>query len=273
MTTLLSLFDGIGTAGLAMRSLFGDNFEYIASEIDPDLKSFTDQKFPNIRHLGTVQSVTCLRIGSKTPDYLICGSPCQGLSKAGKRKGLEDDRSSLFWDAVRVKQRVQPKWWIFENVVGSKADMAKMSEALGVEPIIINSRYFTYQNRLRAYWTNIPVVNPDSLMNLKSLTGSRIIHRAFGHNRETYYYPTLTRNIMTNAWGRDVFMQTDDQGHRHFSILPLTWSDFETAQGIPIGYTDLLPNVKRRLALANAFTLPVIEYILRFSMLIDYFYT
>ncbi len=265
MVTLLSLFDGIGCAGLAMRELFGNEVNYFASEIDPHLINFTRHKFPDIWHLGDVRHIKLS--GSAGVDYLICGSPCQDLSKAGKRKGLSGDHSSLFWEAVRIRDEAKPKYWLFENVVSSKANMEAMTNALGVRPIIINSRYFTYQDRVRAYWTNILPVHPTRLgMQLNEFRTCRIIRVAFNKLRVTPHFPTLTRNIKTCAWAKQLLRDNWD-GSGWSKTLPTDWDEYELAQGLPEGYTDSLPNVKRRLAIANAFTVPVISYILRFSLL------
>lgn len=51
-------------------------------------------------------------------DLLTAGFPCQGLSVAGKRKGLNDARSGLFSEVTRLAERLQPRWLLLENVPG-----------------------------------------------------------------------------------------------------------------------------------------------------------
>lgn len=83
---------------------------------------------------------------------------CQDLSiaKAGG-KGLEGDKSSLFYEYVRILQEAKPKYFLLENVASmKKADKDKITEIMGVEPILINSALVSAQNRRRLYWTNIP---------------------------------------------------------------------------------------------------------------------
>ena len=51
-------------------------------------------------------------------DLLTAGFPCQGLSVAGKGKGLEDERSGLFWEIIRIARRLRTPWLLLENVPG-----------------------------------------------------------------------------------------------------------------------------------------------------------
>lgn len=97
-------------------------------------------------------------------DLLIGGSPCQDLSIAkNNRKGLEGDRSSLFYDYVRILREVKPKYFILENVASMpKEAKDTITKELGVEPILINASLVSAQNRKRLFWTNIPgVTQPD----------------------------------------------------------------------------------------------------------------
>lgn len=254
--TLMSLFDGIGTAGLAMSRFYGNDFNYIAFENDQKLIDFTNDKFKqNIIHKGSVNSFDFQFPCQKPPkvDVLICGSPCQGLSKAGKRKGLEDERSALFYKAAEIKNRVEPVYFLFENVICNKGDCDIISDLLGVQPVTISSLRFTPQSRLRYYWTNIDL-DTVALQYLPERHDLYHVSRqAFGQQRYSNTIPTLTSNIATCAWHKQT---------KNGDWVQMEWGDFEIAQGLPVGYTDTIPNTKRRKALANAFTLPVIEWIL-----------
>ncbi|MBW4558441.1 MAG: DNA cytosine methyltransferase [Trichormus sp. ATA11-4-KO1] len=253
---LLSLFDDVGVVGLAMQETLGD-FEYYTVGVDPMLTNFTREKFPGIRDIRDVKNLDPI-------DYLICGSPYQDISIVGKRKGLNGYRSSLFWEALRIKNKTDPTWWVFESIVEDKKILDTISEALEVPHIIINSRYWTLQNKLRCYWTNIPVVHPNNAGYIERVDhhwGYRVT--ASGSHRFSSYIPTLTRSIKTNAWQKyplpyDYFQD--------FEYTPMTWVDFENAQGLPPGYTDSIRKCKRRLALANCLTLPVIKYIISHSL-------
>ena len=160
---VLSLFDGISCARVAL----GDRVTtYYASEIDKHAIAISQKNYPDIVRLGDVREV---RAGSRSPlgvggltdiDLLIGGSPCQDLSIAKKdRKGLDGDRSGLFWEYVRVLREVKPKWFVLENVASMpKADKDTITRELGVEPVMLDAALVSAQSRKRLFWTNIPGV-------------------------------------------------------------------------------------------------------------------
>jgi len=155
---VLSLFDGMGGAQLALRKAGVKVDNYYASEIDKYAVKVTKHNFPNTIHLGSVVDVK----GSDLPqiDLLIGGSPCQGFSFAGKHLNFNDPRSKLFFEYVRLLKELKPKYFLLENVKMKQESMDVITEALGVEPIFINSSLVSAQNRQRLYWTNIPFEMP-----------------------------------------------------------------------------------------------------------------
>lgn len=129
--------------------------DYYACEIDKHAITVSKKNHPEIIHLGSV-------VGLSPPnniDLLIGGSPCQDLSIAKKgRKGLEGERSGLFYEYVRILKESKPKYFILENVNSmSKESKAKITEVMGVEPIMIDAALVSAQSRKRLFWTNIPV--------------------------------------------------------------------------------------------------------------------
>jgi DNA (cytosine-5)-methyltransferase 3A len=84
------------------------------------------------------------------------GSPCQGFSFAGKQLNFFDPRSKLFFDFIKAKEILQPRYFLLENVKMKKEYEAVITQHMGVEPIEINSALVSAQNRERLYWTNIP---------------------------------------------------------------------------------------------------------------------
>lgn len=169
---VLSLFDGIGGARQALKELNID-CEYYASEIDPYAIQIAKDNHPDIESVGDVKDIEYengvlyfnkLHMEAyikwfKTVeiDLLIGGSPCQNLSIAGNGEGLKGEKSSLFYEYVRILKEIKPKYFLFENVASmSKENQNLISEELGVEPIMINSNLVTAQNRKRLYFTNIP---------------------------------------------------------------------------------------------------------------------
>ena len=153
---ILSLFDGISCARVALERAGIDVEEYYASEIDKYAIQVSQKNYPDIMQVG---SVVGLNINEEI-DLLIGGSPCQDLSIAKKdRKGLDGERSGLFWEYVRILKEVKPKYFILENVNSMPKEARDLiTETLGVEPIMINAALVSAQNRKRLFWTNIPNV-------------------------------------------------------------------------------------------------------------------
>ena len=160
---VISLFDGISCARVALERAGIPVEEYFASEIDKYALQISGKNWHKINHIGDVRSVATtlwkFPIEHKI-DLLIGGSPCQDLSIAKKdRKGLDGERSSLFWEYVRILQFVKPKYFILENVNSMPKEARELiTKTLGVEPIMINASLVSAQNRKRLFWTNIPNV-------------------------------------------------------------------------------------------------------------------
>lgn len=160
---ILSLYDGIGTARVALERAGIKVDKYYSSEVMPQSIAVSEYNYPGqIERLGSV--VDCKQWNLGEIDLLIGGSPCIDLSVAMKdREGLEGKQSSLFWHFVECIELYKPKHFILENAASmKKADRDKISEVLGVEPIVINSKLVSAQSRKRLYWTNIKgVVQPE----------------------------------------------------------------------------------------------------------------
>jgi len=154
---VLSLFDGISGAMLALQRLGLKPEEYISSEIDEKAIAMARANFPEIRQVGDVEKLDLSDAAFRDIDLLIGGSPCTNLSIAGHGAGVQGEESRLFFDYLKVRNAIGPKFWLLENV-GSmkKADRDIMSDHMGCEPVMVNSWIFTAQSRKRLYWTNIP---------------------------------------------------------------------------------------------------------------------
>lgn len=133
---------------------------YFASEIDKYAIKVTQKNYPDTKHIGSVVDVKASNLPKI--DLLIGGSPCQGFSFAGKQLNFEDPRSKLFFEFVRLKNELNPTYFLLENVKMKKEFQDIISEHLGIEPIMINSSLVSAQNRKRLYWTNIPDVDQPS---------------------------------------------------------------------------------------------------------------
>ena len=156
---VLSLFDGMSCGQIALDKLGIKVDKYFASEIDKYAMKVTMENYPNTIQLGSVEFVNKGMINHEI-DLLIGGSPCQGFSFAGKQLNFQDERSKLFFEFVRLKNELKPKYFLMENVKMKKEYQDVISSYLGCEPVIINSSLVSAQNRVRLYWTNIPSVIP-----------------------------------------------------------------------------------------------------------------
>ena len=154
--TFLSLFAGIGGFDLALERT---GFRCIGQiEIDPFCRRVLAARFPHAPCWLDCREFTGDGLQSP-PNLLVGGFPCQGVSVAGKRRGLQDERTALFWEIIRIQKIVQAPWGLFENVPGllssgQRADFLTVLEALRegwpvVGYRILDSRYFGVPQRRR----------------------------------------------------------------------------------------------------------------------------
>jgi len=178
---VLSLFDGLSCGQIALERVGIKVDNYFASEIDKSAIKVTQHNYPNTIQLGDVTKINSKDLPKI--DLLIGGSPCQGFSFAGKQLNFDDPRSKLFFEFVRLLNETQPTYFMLENVVMKKEYEQKITNHLGVHPILINSSLVSAQNRKRLYWTNIPnICQPED----KGITWGDVRER--GVNTECYYY-------------------------------------------------------------------------------------
>lgn len=120
--TLGSLFDGSG--GFPLGGLISGITPLWAAEVEPFPVRVTTKRLPQITHYGDVSKLN----GAEVPpvDIITFGSPCQDMSVAGKRSGLDGERSGLFYQAVRIVKEMRcktngkyPRFVVWENVPGA----------------------------------------------------------------------------------------------------------------------------------------------------------
>ena len=120
--TLGSLFDGSG--GFPLGGVLCGIEPVFASEVEPFPIRVTTKRFPNMKHMGDVSKLD----GASLPpvDIITFGSPCQDMSVAGKREGLDGSRSNLFFEAIRIVKEMRcatngryPRFIVWENVPGA----------------------------------------------------------------------------------------------------------------------------------------------------------
>ena len=173
---VLSLFDGISCGRLALDRAGIKIDKYFASEIDKYAIQIAKKNYPDTIHIGSVTNVSyrtwCLRWRNEwcipTDMYIwtiwmvIWGSPCQDLSIAKKwGQWLQWEKSSLFFEYVRILKEVKPKYFLLENVASmKKADKEEITRILteiypDTQCYLINSALVSAQQRKRLYWSNI----------------------------------------------------------------------------------------------------------------------
>jgi site-specific DNA-cytosine methylase len=148
---VLSLFDGISCARIALEKLGLPITNYYASEIDRYAIEVSKKNYPDIIHLGDIKDINVKTLPKI--DLLIGGSPCQDLSNAQKGLGLKGEKSRLFYEYIRLYKETRPTYFLLENVKNKWGNL--MSEIIQVPFIEINSSLFSAQSRPRYYWTNI----------------------------------------------------------------------------------------------------------------------
>lgn len=153
---VVSLFDGISCGRVALERAGISVEEYIAFEIEPSAIKISKANWPDIIQCGDVCEADFTQYQGY--DLLIGGSPCQSLSIATQNRTSLKGKSRLFYEFVRAFEEIKPKWFLFENVASMNEESKRViNELLGCEPILIDSKDFSPQQRPRYYWTNIPI--------------------------------------------------------------------------------------------------------------------
>lgn len=230
---ILSLFDWISCGRLALERAWIQVDKYFASEIDKYAIQIAKKNYPDTIHIGSVTDISYKDwyILYHTPeetwaeivdiDMIIWWSPCQDLSIAKKDgKWLQWDKSSLFFEYVRLLKEVKPKYFLLENVASmKKADKEEITRILteiypDTQCYLINSTLVSAQNRKRLYWTNIQWVEQpeDKGILLKDILEENVDDRytmnesrtQFILNRPKNYYcpidPEKANTLRTNYW-------------------------------------------------------------------------
>lgn len=297
---VLSLFDGISCGQLALQRAGISVNQYFASEIDKNAIKVTQHNWPNTIQLGSVVDVKAENLPKI--DLLIGGSPCQSFSFSGKRNGMStidkqdvltleqylelkaqnfqfEGYSYLFWEYVRILNVSSPTYFLLENVKMSKKWEKVITNALQVEPIEINSKLVSAQNRRRLYWSNIPCKDQPS--------DKFISARSIKETVDVFYYPATIKNSKTGKvvsfnndkmptlttfcgspnglgrpfWAKEQFVLS--KPFDYSKVKRITPIEAERLQTVPDNYTSCISNNKRYHALGNGWTVDVIVHILK----------
>ena len=283
---VLSLFDGMSCGQIALDKLGIKVDNYFASEVDKYAMQVTMENYPNTKQIGSVVDVK----GGDLPkiDLLIGGSPCQGFSIAGNKLNFEDDRSKLFFEFVRLKNELKPKYFLLENVKMKDEIANAIDDLMGVKRIFIDSRDFTGHIRKRYYWTNLPVkeiksreikisdiiddepFDKDMTFFLdrtpyaptESYDGIKTINPKDNNGKQTWQRgrvydingncPTICASLF------DLNITKDHKKYRKLTI-----NECEKLQGVPKDYTSGVPKGERGKMLGNGWTVDVIAHIFK----------
>jgi site-specific DNA-cytosine methylase len=289
---VLSLFDGISCARVALERAGIPVELYCASEIEQKPIEVSTKNYPDIKHFG---DITKLSFSEGEFNLVLGGSPCQSFSNAGSRAGF-NGKSGLFYEFVRIIKEVKPKHFLLENVKMKQEWQDIISRELGVNPIEINSNLVSGQNRKRLYWTNIPnITQPedkgiyleDILENEVDekyyLTESNLktINRNFGSKGKTIDIDinnSLIEKItypsrINQKFGKikcPTLVAAMGMGGGNVPVIikngrvrKLTEVECERLQTLPDNYTQGVSSTQRYKAIGNGWTVDVIAHILK----------
>lgn len=296
---VLSLFDGISCGMVAFERAGIPAEHYVAYEIEPNAIKISKKNYPQIEHCGDVTTADFTQY--QDFDILIGGSPCQSLSIVqSKTREHLDGKSKLFFEFVRAKEEMQPKWFLFENVASMNEESKQaISECLGCEPIFIDSADFSAQERPRLYWTNIPVKQAtrfcasrlkdimipadevpekywydlpvENIDMTKQVCGTLVHKNHEMHKR--LFNPEFKCHTLTCVSGgnqqKKVLVTIRGNGGYSYAARKLMPIEYERLQTLPDDYTAGVSDGHRYTCCGNGWTVDVIAYI--FSFLPDEF--
>jgi site-specific DNA-cytosine methylase len=279
---VLSLFNGMNTGRQALENIGIKVNKYYSSEIKPYAIQLTQHHFPDTIQVGDVTKWREWDIDWQSIDLVLSGSPCQDLSAAGKRAGINGSRSSLFFTFVDILEHIKtlnPNVLFLQENVGSanKSDVGIMSRALGVYPVRINSSLVTAQLRDRYYWSNIktkatmfdivtdiPQPKDKKIMFKDIITSGLVVtdkhsclNTGSGEESKNQKY-LIHRN---NTTGMITLIQENE------IVRTVNKIEMCRLQGFPDNYCDILTTKKAGSLLGDGWTLPIIEHIFSFIKL------
>lgn len=284
---VLSLFNGMNTGRQALENVGIKVNKYYSSEIKPYAIELTQHHFPDTIQVGDVTKWREWDIDWKSIDLVLSGSPCQDLSAAGKRAGINGKKSSLFFVFVEILEHIKslnPNVLFLQENVGSasKLDVGIMSRALGVYPVRINSSLVTAQLRDRYYWSNIKTKQDGMFGDIvtdipepkdKGIMLKDILTSGFNKRKKSN---CLTEGLIEKNDSKDLF---SDNWQKYLKKRPPSMvilieendlvrlpnkTEMCRLQGFPDNYCDILDDRKAGSLLGDGWTLPIIEHIFSF---------
>lgn len=257
---------------------------YVAYEIEPNAIKISKKNYPMIEHCGDVTKADFTQYQGF--DLLIGGSPCQSLSIVqSKTRQHLDGKSKLFFEFVRALEEVKPKYFLFENVASMNGESYQViSELLGCNPVFIDSKDFSAQERPRLYWTNIPtdvdiLEECNSPLVLKDILETDVDEKYFYNHplenvdlskqvcatmiyknhdmHKRIFNPAFKCHTLTTCGGGNTQKKVFVNG-RARKLTPL---EYERLQTLPDRYTEGVADGHRYTAIGNGWTVDVIAHI------------
>lgn len=275
---VISLFNGMGTLRQALNDLNIKVNKYYSSEIKPYAIELQQHHFKDVIQVGDIENWKTWDIDWSTIDFIGSGSPCQDLSAAGKRAGINGSRSSLFFVFIEILEHVKklnPNVLFLQENVGSANtyDVGIMSRALGVYPARINSSLITAQLRDRYYWTNIKtketmfdVVTDIPQPKDKNISLNNILTSGKSEQKKHTCLNTGSGSGGTQRYLKHrnettgmITLITDNDEFRTCNTIEMC-----RLQGFKDDYCDILTQRKAGSLLGDGWTLPIIIHILSF---------
>lgn len=279
---VLSLFDGMSCGQIALERAGIKVDNYFASEIKKYAIECTQRNYPNTIQLGDVREIKAGNLPKI--DLLIGGSPCQDFSSTNKeKKGLEGEKSSLFFEYLRLKKELNPKYFLLENVAMDDYSYEFISKQVGVYPVGYNSNLVSAQNRNRLYWFNFGVINYDLFQfahnNTPAPNNKNILYKdileygfvdklkanclletggGFGYKNKKLMYRRYINHCFTNIVFDNIGCIFND------NIRNLTTKELERLQTVPQGYCDNLTYRQAVSLLGDGWTIDIIAHIFNY---------
>jgi len=295
---VVSCFGGMEGLLIALTNQGVKIKSYKSFEIDKHGIALTSHNFPFVEHMGDIMDANVDDIGEC--DLMVLGSPCQGFSNSGKKLGLDDERSGLLIPALELMRKVNPTYWIFENVRMKTEWLELLDTIIGVKHVEIDASLVSAQSRKRCFWANFNITQPkDKGIMLKHIiepnVDSGIVFKVGAYKGLTTVekdnavlrVPEATKKGYTDIENGDCFDYTFPNSktrrgrnmkhksncletkpsfmvYEHPTVRKLTVTEAERLQGCE-GWTigdGTISNTQRLKLLGNGFCVPVIEHIL-----------
>jgi DNA (cytosine-5)-methyltransferase 1 len=267
------------------------------SEIDKYASELLSQKFPKVKNYGDATKIN----PKELPDFdILCGGfPCQAFSIAGKRRGFQDTRGTLFFDIARIIEVKRPQIVLLENVKGllnhNKGETFRtiiqtLSElGYDVQWMVLNSKFFGVpQNRERVFIVGSirGQPRPEILPFGKSNKGNEV--KDYSATITSSYRKGCNNHNQLIIRGRPRYNEKGERNLKMYTykdtcptlsqncasgdqknmvkfdnmeIRRLTPTECERLQGFPDGWTEGFSDTQRYKMMGNAVTTNVINAI------------